>query len=76
MAPEWPETPDDRVDPALAPPVEAGEGFELAEADLMEYAQHGDAPIMRDADAFDDLLQDDFDGDDYAAADEEADPDW
>jgi hypothetical protein len=26
MAREWPETPDDTVDPALAPLIEAGEG--------------------------------------------------
>ena len=81
MAPEWPETPDDPVDPALAPLIEAGEGesegFELAEADLIEHAEHGDMhstdPITRDA--FDELLEEDFDGDDYAEADEE-DKDW
>ena len=81
MAPEWPETPDDKVDPALAPLIEAGEGesegFELAEADLIEHAEHGDqhgtGPIT--ADAFDELLEEDFDGDDYAEADEEE-KDW
>ena len=81
MAPEWPETPDDPVDPALAPLIEAGEGesegFELAEADLIEHAEHGDMhstePINRDA--FDELLDEDFEGDDYAEADEE-DKDW
>jgi hypothetical protein len=31
---------------------------------------------MRDGAQFDDLLEDDFDGDDYAEADEEGDPDW
>jgi hypothetical protein len=79
MAPEWPETPDDTVDPALAPLIEAGEGesegFDLAEADLIEHAAHGDlhntTPILRDGAGFDDLLEDDFDGDDYAEADEE-----
>ena len=84
MAREWPETPDDRVDPALAPLLEAGEGesegFELAEADLIEHAEHGDMhstdPIMRDAAGFDDLLDDSFDHDDYAEADEEGEPDW
>jgi hypothetical protein len=78
MAPEWPETPDDRVDPALAPLLEAGEGesegFDLA------YAEHGDRhtmdPIMRGGAEFDDLLEDDFDHDDYAEADEEGEPDW
>jgi hypothetical protein len=84
MAREWPETPDDPVDPALAPLLEAGEGesegFELAEADLVAHAEHGDMhgtdPIMHDASGFDDLLNDNFDFDDYAEADEEGDPDW
>jgi hypothetical protein len=61
MAPEWPTDPDDPVDPALAPLIEAGEGeaegFELAEADLIEHArhedQHGTDPITRDAAGFD-----------------------
>jgi hypothetical protein len=83
MAREWPESPDDPVDPALAPLLEAGEGesegFELAEADLIEHATHGDQhstdPILRDAAGFDEI-DDDFDFDDYAEADEEGDPDW
>jgi hypothetical protein len=82
MAPEWPENPDDPVDPALAPLIEAGEGesegFELAEADLIEHAEHGDqhstAPISRDA-TFEEL-DEDFEHDDYAESDEEEDPDW
>ena len=82
MARDWPETPDDPVDPALAPLIEAGEGesegFELAEADLIEHAEHGDQhgtdPITQAG--FDDLLEEDFDHDDYAEADEEGDPDW
>jgi hypothetical protein len=84
MALEWPETPDDSVDPALAPLIEAGEGesegFDLAEADLVEHASHGDMhatdPIMHDAAGFDDLLEGNFDHDDYAEGDEEGDPDW
>src|SRR5919108_586204 len=68
MAPEWPDSPDDPVDPALAPLIEAGEGesegFDLAEADLIEHAEHGDEhgtdPILRDGAGFDDL-DDDFD---------------
>ncbi len=83
MAPEWPESPDDPVDPALAPLIEAGEGesegFDLAEEDLIAHASHGDQhgtdPILQDAAGFDDL-DDDFDFDDYAEADEEGDPDW
>ena len=52
MAPEWPETPDDKVDPALAPLIEAGEGesegFELAEADLIEHEDRmGHGPLNR-----------------------------
>jgi len=83
MARDWPETPDDPVDPALAPLLEAGEGeaegFDLAEADLIEHAEHGDYhgtdPILADAAGFDDL-DDDFEFDDYAEADEERDPNW
>jgi hypothetical protein len=83
MARDWPETPDDPVDPALAPLIEAGEGesegFDLAEADLVEHAEHGDDngtdAITRDAAGFDDL-DDNFDFDDYAEGDEEGDPNW
>jgi hypothetical protein len=61
MAREWPTDPDDPVDPALAPLIEAGEGeaegFEQAEAGLIEHArhddQHGTEPITRDAAGFD-----------------------
>ena len=82
MAREWPETPDDPVDPALAPLIEAGEGedegFELAEADLIEHAEHGDyhgtGTDPRDAGST--TLDDNFDFDDYAEADEEGDPNW
>jgi hypothetical protein len=70
MARDWPETPDDTVDPALAPLIDAGEGesedFDLAATDL-------------DADpaaGFDDLLADSFEYDDYAEVDEEGEPDW
>jgi hypothetical protein len=84
MPRNWPETPDDPVDPALAPLIEAGEGesegFELAEADLVEHAEHGDQhgtdPILHDAAGFDELLEDNFEFDDYAEADEEGEPDW
>jgi hypothetical protein len=84
MARNWPETPDDPVDPALAPLIEAGEGesegFELSEADLVEHAEHGDQhgtdPVMHDAAGFESLLDEDFDHDDYAEADEEGDEDW
>ena len=59
---EWPDGPDEKVDPALAPLQEAGqgesEGFELAEQDLVEHASHGDehgtSKIRQDAVGFDD----------------------
>ena len=82
MAPEWPETPDDKVDPALAPLIEAGEGesegFELAEDALIENSEHGDqhGTSRITSDALDELLEEDFEGDDYAEADEEDKPDW
>jgi hypothetical protein len=54
MAPEWPTDPDDPVDPALAPLIEAGEGesegFELAEARLRDIASHGDEHRFPDRD--------------------------
>ena len=73
-----------QVDPALAPLIEAGEGesegFELAEADLIEHAEHGDMhstdPIMRDAAGVRRPPRRHFDDDDYAEADEEGEPDW
>jgi hypothetical protein len=69
MAREWPTDPDDPVDPALAPLIEAGEGeaegFELAEADLIEHARHDDQrgteQITRDAAGFDDPESDEPD---------------
>ena len=40
--PKWPENPDEPVDPAIAPLIEAGEGeaegFDVAESDLIEHA--------------------------------------
>lgn len=73
---EWPIDPDDPVDPALAPLIEAGEGesegFELAERDLISHASHGDqhgtTPITRDAAGFDDPEDA---GSEYGEADEE-----
>src|SRR3954468_9914243 len=58
--PRWPENPDDDIDPAIAPLIEAGEGeaegFDVAEADLIRHAEHGDEqgtdPIWRDAAGF------------------------
>jgi hypothetical protein len=69
MAPEWPSDPDDPVDPALAPLIEAGEGeaegFELAEQDLIEHARHDDqhttSRITQDAAGFDDPEEDALD---------------
>ena len=56
----WPENPDEPVDPAIAPLIEAGEGeaegFDVAEADLIRHAEHRDQqgidPIWRDATGF------------------------
>jgi hypothetical protein len=78
MTPNWPETPGDPVDPAIAPLIEAGEGeaegFDLAEADLIEHASHGDMhstqPIMFDA--IDDAAE--LDDDIYGEPDTEGDP--
>jgi hypothetical protein len=78
MAPEWPTDPDDPVDPALAPLIEAGEGesegFELAEGDLIEHSrhddQHGTGQITRDAAGFDDAEEDE-DDDRYGESDSE-----
>jgi hypothetical protein len=66
MAPEWPENSDDKVDPALEPLIEAGEGesegFELAEEELVDHASHGDQHsdrvAARDAVGFDDPEED------------------
>lgn len=75
----WPENPDDPVDPAVAPLIEAGEGeaegFDVAEADLIEHAEHGDEhstqPIWRDAAGFDAPEVADLDDERYGAADDE-----
>jgi hypothetical protein len=49
-------TPDEPGDEAMRPVYEAGggeeEGFELAEADLVENATHGDPGVSPEADAF------------------------
>ena len=71
MAREWPETPDDPVDPALAPLLDREEEpFDLAEPDLLD-----GEPVVADLSGFDDLLNDNFEYDDYAEADEEPE-DW
>jgi hypothetical protein len=65
MAREWPTDPDDPVDPALAPLIEAGEGeaegFEGSEQALVGHArhddQHGTDQITRDAAGFDEPEQ-------------------
>ena len=76
---KWPENPDDPVDPAFAPLIEAGEGeaegFDLAEADLIEHAEHGDQhgpdPITRDAAGFAAEEDPDLDDGRYGDADDE-----
>jgi hypothetical protein len=82
MSAKWPEDADDEVDPAFAPLIEAGEGeaegFDVAEADLIRHAEHGDMhgtdPIWHDAAGFDepedagidDEVYGDADGDDWS----------
>jgi hypothetical protein len=63
----------------MAPLIEAGEGeaegFELAEADLIEHASHGDQhgtdPITRDAAGFPEEEVPGLDDELYGAADDE-----
>jgi hypothetical protein len=77
MAPDWPTDPDDPVDPALAPLIEAGEGesegFEESEEALIGHArhddEHGTSRISQDAYGFDDAERSDAD---YAEGDEES----
>ena len=76
---KWPENPDDPVDPAFAPLIEAGEGeaegFDVAEADLIEHAEHGDQhgtdPIWHDAAGFREDEIPGLDDDRYGAGDDE-----
>ena len=88
MTDKWPEDPEDQVDPAFAPLIEAGEGesegFDVAEADLIRHAehddQHGTDPITRDAAGFDLPVDADLDVAPFAGAaageaDEEEQPD-
>ena len=77
--PKWPENPDEPVDPAIAPLIEAGEGeaegFDVAESDLIEHAEHGDehgtGVIGRDAAGFDVPDDEGLDDDVYGEADDE-----
>ena len=75
MTPEWPEDPSERPDPALEPLIEAGEGesegFELAEEDLIEAAQHGDSTADPLGDAFTPEIDGFDDVDSYGEADHE-----
>jgi hypothetical protein len=81
MAPEWPTDPDDPVDPALAPLIEAGEGesegFEEAEEELIEHSrhddEHGTSRITQDAAGFDEIEESDVD---YGESDEEEKEDY
>jgi len=83
MPPEWPEGPDDPVDPALAPLLESGEGeaegFDLADEDLIEHSEHSDMhgtdPIWHDAAGFDELEDEDL-AIDFGEPDEEGDANW
>jgi hypothetical protein len=76
---KWPENPDDPVDPAFAPLIEAGEGeaegFDESEAELIEHAEHGDEhgtdPIWHDAAGFDEEEIPGLDEGRYGDADDE-----
>jgi hypothetical protein len=62
-------------DPAMRPVYEAGggeaEGFEQAEADLIDNAQHGDGRGDPMSDAFSGEVESDRSGAEYGEADEE-----
>jgi hypothetical protein len=65
---------DEDLDPVMRPVYEAGggeaEGFELAEADLIDNAQHGDGHGEPLEDAFSPERESDLAGSDYGEADE------
>ena len=67
--------PDDGLDPAERPLVEAGEGeaegFELAERDLIRNASHDDGQALPIEDAFTPETEADAAGVEYGEADEE-----
>jgi hypothetical protein len=73
------EIPDDGLDPAERPLVEAGEGeaegFELAERDLIRNASHDDGQALPLEDAFTPETESDEAGAEYGEADEEEPPD-
>ena len=66
---------EDDFDPEMRPVYEAGggeaEGFEQAEADLIENASHGDGRGNPEADAFTGEVESDRAGAEYGEADEE-----
>ena len=78
MAPEWPTDPDDPVDPALAPLIEAGEGesegFEDAEAELVDNASHGGGVGEPEVDRFTPERESDRSTAEYGEPDEEEEP--
>jgi hypothetical protein len=65
---------EDDFDPAMRPVYEAGggeaEGFEQAEADLVENASHGDGRGNPETDAFSGEAESDRSGAEYGEADE------
>jgi hypothetical protein len=66
---------EDDFDPAMRPVYEAGggvaEGFEQAEADLVDNAQHGDGRGDPESDAFPPEAESDLSGIQYGEGDEE-----
>jgi hypothetical protein len=71
--------PSEPVDPAMIPVYEAGggegEGFELAERDLVRNASHDDGEGYPERDAFTPERESDLSPAEYAEADEEEGPD-
>ncbi len=67
------------IDPAMIPVYEAGggegEGFELAERDLIRNASHDDGEGYPERDAFTPERESDLSPAEYAEADEEEGPD-
>ncbi len=67
------------IDPAMIPVYEAGggegEGFELAERDLVRNASHDDGQAFPERDAFTPETESDLSPVEYAEADEETRPD-
>ncbi|MDQ3722682.1 MAG: hypothetical protein M3376_06365 [Actinomycetota bacterium] len=71
--------PSEPIDPAMIPVYEAGggegEGFELAERDLVRNASHDDGQALPERDAFTPETESDRSSAEFGEADEEQPPD-